>query len=97
MDTLTALGLAWGVITILFVALLLYRQRLERSESDWIPLTDDAKEDSAIQAQTVIEMKTRKLTMPIRALGTLSVVLLLVLVGFWIFHTLSTPPPVFQQ
>jgi hypothetical protein len=92
MDALNAMGLAWLVITIGFVALLLYRRSLTKNESDWIPLTDDAKEDSAIKAQTIIEMKTRKLTVPIRALGFLSLVILLVIVGFWVFHTLVTPP-----
>ena len=87
---------AWGVITIAFVALLLYRRSLTKQESDWIPLTDDAKEDSAIQAQTIIEMKTRKLTVPIRTLGTLSLLMLLVIVGFWLFHSLFTPPPMPQ-
>ena len=96
MNTLIAMGSAWGVITITFVVLLLYRRSLTKQESDWIPLTDDAKEDSAIQAQTVIEMKTRKLTVPIRALGTLSLVMLLVIVGFWLFHSLFTPPPMPQ-
>jgi hypothetical protein len=93
MHTLIALVSVWGVITIAFFILLLYRRSLTKKESDWIPLTDDAKEDSAIQAQTVIEMKTRKLTVPIRALGTISLVMLLVIVGFWLFHTLTTPPP----
>ena len=79
MDFLTAMGSAWGVITIALVVLLLYRRSLTKNESDWIPLTDDAKEDSAIQAQTITEMKTRKLTMPIRALGALSLVMLLVM------------------
>ena len=96
MNILNALGLAWGVITIAFAALLLYRRSLTKQESDWIPLTDDSKEDSAIQAQTIIEMKTRKLTIPIRALGTISLIILLVIVGFWIFHNLSTPPPMPQ-
>jgi hypothetical protein len=80
------------VITIAFVVLLLYRRSLTQQESDWIPLTDDAKEDKAIQAQTIIEMKTRKLTVPIRALGTLSLVMLLVIVGFWLVHSVFTPP-----
>jgi hypothetical protein len=90
------MGLAWGVITIVFVALLFYRRSLTKNESDWIPLTDDAKEDSAIQAQTIIEMKTRKLTIPIRVAGFLSLAILLVIVGFWVFHTLFTPPPMPQ-
>jgi hypothetical protein len=92
MITLIALSSVWGVITIAFVVLLLYRRSLIKQESDWIPLTDDAKEDTAIQAQTIIEMKTRKLTVPIRTLGTLSLIMLLVSVGFWLFHSLFTPP-----
>jgi len=92
MDFLTAMGAAWGVVTVLFVILLLYRRSLTKNESDWIPLTDDAKEESAIKAQTITEMKTKKLTIPIRALGFLSLAMLLVIVGFWVFHTLYTPP-----
>ena len=92
MDFLTAMAIAWGVVTIAFIVLLLYRRSLTKNESDWIPLTDDAKEESAIQAQTVIEMKTKKLTVPIRTLGFLSLAVLLVIVGFWVFHTLYTPP-----
>jgi len=96
MITLIALSSVWGVITIAFVVLLLYRRSLIKQESDWIPLTDDAKEDTAIQAQTIIEMKTRKLTVPIRTLGTLSLIMLLVIVGFWLFHSIFTPPPMPQ-
>lgn len=96
MTTLITLGSAWGVITLTFAFLLLYRRSLTKQESDWIPLTDDAREDKAIQAQTIIEMKTKRLTVPIRALGTLSIVLLLVIVGFWMFHSLFTPPPMPQ-
>ena len=96
MNTLITMGAVWGVITIVFAVLLLYRRSLTKNESDWIPLTNDAKEQSAIDAQTVIEMKTQKLTIPIRTLGFLSLVMLLVIVGFWLFHTLFTPPPMPQ-
>lgn len=96
MNTLITMGSVWGVITIVFAGLLLYRRSLTKAESDWIPLTDDAKEESAIQAQTIIEMKTQKLTIPIRTLGFLSLIMLLVIVGFWLFQTLFTPPPMPQ-
>lgn len=96
MNTLVVMGLIWAIVTIAFAALLLYRRGLVKQESDWIPLTDDAREESAIQAQTVIEMKTRRLTVPIRALGTLSIVLLLVIVGMWLFRSIITPPPMPQ-
>jgi len=96
MLTLIALGSIWGIITITLAILLLYRRSLTKHEADWIPLTDDAKEDKAIQAQTVIEMRTKKLTVPIRTLGTLSMVMLLVIVGFWLYHSIVTPPPMPQ-
>jgi len=92
MSTLITLASIWGAITLTFAILLLYRRSLTKQESDWIPLTDDAREDKAIQAQTVIEMKTNKLTVPIRTLGTLSVVMLLVIIGFWVYHLIITPP-----
>jgi hypothetical protein len=82
----------WGVITLSLVILLIYKSRLTRQESDWIPLTDDAREDRAIQSQSLIEMKTKKLVWPIRALTTLSVVLLLVILAYWIYMGMSTPP-----
>jgi heme/copper-type cytochrome/quinol oxidase subunit 2 len=93
MATLITLSVIWAVITLTFAVLVLYRRSLTKQESDWIPLTDDAKEDKAIEAQTIIEMKTKKLTVPIRALGTLSVLMLLVILGFWLFHSMTTPPP----
>ena len=82
----------WGVITLSLVVLLIYKSRLTRQESDWIPLTDDAKEDRAIQTQSMIEMKTRKLVWPIRTLSTLSVVLLFVILAYWIYMGMTRPP-----
>jgi hypothetical protein len=93
MQTLFTLSSVWGLITLIFAVLVIYRRSLTNKEADWIPLTGNAREDQAIEAQTIIEMKTKKLSIPIRALGTLSVVLLMVIIGLWIFHTLSTPPP----
>jgi hypothetical protein len=83
---------AWGLVTIALVVLLLYRSRLESKEADWIPLTDDAREERAIQAQTVVEMRAGKLLWPIRALGALSIVLLLVMIGYWFYLGITTSP-----
>lgn len=96
MNALIAMGSVWSVITVVFFVLLIYRRNLVSKESDWIPLTEDAKEDSAITAQSAIEAKTRRLTAPIRALGTVSVLLFLVILGFWIYHSIFTPPPMPQ-
>jgi hypothetical protein len=82
------------LVTILFFALVFYRSRITRKETDWIPLSDDAREAQAIEAQKVTEKKSHRLDLPIRVLGTLSVVLLLVAVGFWFYHGIMTPPPI---
>jgi len=84
----------WAVITLLFLVLVVYRSRLTKKETDWIPLSDDAKEDQAIETQKVIEIKTHKITVPIRALGVLWVVMAVVVVGFWFYHGITTPPPI---
>ncbi len=93
MDTSVALFAAWGLVTILFFGLVFYRSRLTKKETDWIPLSGDAREEQAIEAQKVIEKKSHKLDLPIRALGAVWVIMLLVLVGFWFYHGIMTPPP----
>jgi hypothetical protein len=92
MSTYTGLISVWGLVTATLVALLVYRSLLTRQESDWIPLTDDEREDRAIRSQTMIEMKTRKLTWPIRALGGASTILLLVILFYWVYHGITQPP-----
>ena len=83
----------WGLVTLTFVVLLIYRSRLTRQETDWIPLTDDAREDKAIKNQSMIEMKTSKLVWPIRALGGLSVLLMVVILAYWIYFGIMGPLP----
>jgi len=88
------LFIVWGLITIFFLALVFYRSRLTKRETDWIPLSDDAKEQQAIEAQKVMETKSSRFNVPIRALGTAWVVMALVIVGFWLYHGITTPPPI---
>ena len=94
MDIMIALFAIWGLVTILFVVLVFYRSRISKKETDWIPLSGDAREEKAIEAQKVSETKIRKLDFPIHALGTVWVVVALVIVGFWFYHGITTPPPV---
>jgi uncharacterized ion transporter superfamily protein YfcC len=83
----------WGLVTILLFALIFYRSRITKKESDWIPLSGDAREEQAIEAQKVTEAKSHKLDLPIRVLGLVSVVMLLVAIGYWFYHGIMTPPP----
>jgi len=94
MDTMVVLFIVWGLITIVFLALVFYRSRLTKNETDWIPLSDDAKEEQAIETQKVIETKSSRFNVPIRALGWAWVVMALVIVGVWIYHGINTPPPI---
>jgi uncharacterized ion transporter superfamily protein YfcC len=94
MDTMIALFVVWGLVTVVFLGLVIYRSRISKKESDWIPLSDDAKEEQAIETQKVSEMKVHKLDVPIRALGIVWVIMLLVIVGYWFYHGIMTPPPV---
>ena len=94
MDTMVVLFVAWGVVTVIFLGMVFYRSRVTKKETDWIPLSDDAREEKAIEAQKVMEKKGHKLDLPIRVLGILWVIMLVGIVGFWIYHGITTPPPV---
>ena len=94
MDIQTVLFIVWAVVTIIFLGLIFYRSRLTKNETDWFPLSSDAKEEQAIEAQKVSEQKSHKLDFPIRALGTASALILVVIIGVWFYHGLMTPPPV---
>jgi hypothetical protein len=94
MDTMVVLVAVWGLVTVLFFGLVFYRSRITKRESDWIPLSGDAREEKAIEAQKAIEAKVRKFALPIRLLGILWVIMLLGIVTFWFYHGITTPPPV---
>ena len=94
MDAMVALVTGWGLVTVLYVVLAIYRSRITKAETDWIPLSDDAKEEKAIEAQKVTETKSHKLDLPIRTLGILWVVLVVAIGGYWLYHGLTTQPPV---
>ena len=93
MNLLTGLVAAWGLVTGALIVLYICRSRLESKEADWISLTDDAREDQAIKEQTVIEKKAHKFDWPIRALGVLSAVLLLLVIGYFLYSGITTQPP----
>lgn len=93
MNAYVTLISTWSVVTLALLVLLIYRSRLTKEESDWIPLTDDDREERAIRSQTLIEMKAQKLVWPIRTLGALSVLLLVVILSYWAYTGIANPPP----
>ena len=89
MNVYVALFSLWGLVILALVAILICRSRLTGQETDWIPLTDDKREDQAIQAQIAIEKQVHKLTWPIRVLVILFVVLPLVMVSVWLYSEIT--------
>ena len=93
MNPLLVLIATWVLVTGTLIVLFLYRSRLEDKETDWIPMTEDSREEKAIEEQKTIERQVHKFDRPIQALGALSVVLLLTIITYWVYRGLSTPPP----
>lgn len=92
MNLLIGLSAIWGFITGALIVLFLYRSRLESKETDWIAMTEDAREEKAIEVQRTLEKKVHKFDQPIQALGAVSVILLLTIVVLWVYTGLTTPP-----
>lgn len=93
MNPLLGLIATWVLVTGTLIVLFLCRSRLEDKETDWIPMTEDSREEKAIEEQKTLERKVHKFDRPIQALGALSVVLLLAILAFWVYKGLNTPPP----
>lgn len=81
---LDLLMISWGVITVVLVALVVYRGMLSSREDDQIFI--DAAEQHHYQEQVAIIEQMSRLTKPIIALAVLSGVLLLASAGVWIYQ-----------
>jgi hypothetical protein len=81
---LNLLMISWGVITVVLVALVVYRGILSSREDDQIFI--DAAEQHHYKEQVAIIERMSRLTKPIIALAVLSGVLLLASAGVWIYQ-----------
>ena len=80
--------ISWGVITVVLVALVVYRGMLSSREDDQIFI--DAAEQHHYKEQVAIIERMSRLTKPIIALAVLSGVLLLASAGIWIYQGLMS-------
>jgi hypothetical protein len=78
----------WVAVTVLLMVVWYARKRLEAREQDWLPLSRTT--DAEIRQQQEIEVKLHKLTPVVRGLGALNVVLLLVMVGLWVYEGINS-------
>ena len=83
MVLLNMLMICWIVITIVLVALVVYRGTLSSREDDQIFI--DAAEQHHYDEQIAIIAQMSRLTKPIIALSVLSGALLLASAGVWIY------------
>ena len=84
MGTIEVLLIAWGVVTAALICVMIYRSALQTHEEDQIFL--DAAGESMAQEQRAIVSKIEKLGMPISGLAILSGVILLAIVGMWLYQ-----------
>ena len=79
--------IAWGVVTAIFLVLLLRRSLLASHEDDQIFL--DAAQEHMAKEQREIVAKINALSKPIMGMGILAGVLLLALAGMWLYPALK--------
>jgi Tfp pilus assembly protein PilN len=85
---MTVLLIIWGGITLILIALLVYRSMLTSREEDQLFL-DKAEEHMAREQRELLE-RILKLSKPIMVLGVLSGVLLLTIAGWWVYEGLKS-------
>jgi hypothetical protein len=92
METLTGpilyLTIAWGVITAVFVGLLIWRSLLASHEDDQIFL--DSAQDHMAREQQELIAKISSLSRPITTSGIAAGCLLLLIVGLWLWEGLKS-------
>jgi len=86
---LSYLLMSWGVITTMLVILVIYRTTLTIKEDDQLFL-NKAEDQMMASEQKVIIGKITRLTRPIVTLTVLSVALLLVSAGVWLWTGLQS-------
>ena len=82
------LTIAWGVVTTVFIVLLIWRSLLASHEDDQIFL--DAAEAHMAREQQELIAKIRSLSRPITTSGIAAGGLLLLMVGMWLYEGLKS-------
>lgn len=84
---ITYLLVIWGLVTAVFIVLLIRKSLLESHEDDQIFL--DAAEDHIAREQRELVARISALSRPITTMGIVSGVLLLLIAGMWLYEGLK--------
>jgi hypothetical protein len=79
--------IAWGIVTAVFLMLLIWRSLLESHEDDQIFL--DSAQDHMAREQRELVSKINTLSRPIMTSGIAAGGLLLVIAGLWLYEGLK--------
>jgi len=79
--------IAWGIITAIFLILLIWRSLLESHEDDQIFI--DASQNHMAKEQQELLAKINTLSRPIMTSGVTAGVLLLLIAGMWLYEGLK--------
>jgi hypothetical protein len=79
--------IAWGVVTAIFLVLVIWRSVLTSHEDDQIFL--DAAEEHMAKEQRALVSKINKLSRPILTSGIMAGVLLLAIAGIFVYNGLK--------
>jgi len=79
--------IVWGIVTAIFLALLIWRSLLASHEDDQIFL--DAAQDHLAKEQRELVARINTLSRPIMTSGIMAGVLLLVIAGLWLYQGLK--------
>jgi hypothetical protein len=79
--------IAWGVVTAIFLVLLIWRSLLESHEDDQIFI--DSAQDHMAKEQRELVTKINTLSRPILASGITAGGLLLFIAGLWLYEGLK--------
>jgi len=78
----------WGIVALCLIGLLVYRGVVGRNEE--IELMVDQAEHRFVEEQRAISGRLERMDAPIRYLSILAGVLLLVIIGVWIYQGLQS-------
>jgi hypothetical protein len=79
--------IAWGIVTAVFLGLLIWRNLLESHEDDQLFL--DSAEEHMAKEQRQLVARINTLSRPIMLTGILAGALLLLVAGMWLYEGLK--------
>ena len=83
--------IAWGIVTVVFIALLFYRSTLTRQEDDQL-FIDESSSSRATEQRQLID-KVNKVNPLVKMAGATSGVMILVIAGWAVYIGLNSVQP----